>query len=156
MPRPPSAPHATSIAAPGSCARWRLTVFAKWWLYFARPAHTLPATMHRGPARRFRWAHGHYLNFASAAGVRAGRPSMPTGSPMAPTPPRRPVAVPAAVLRLHHRATAEGLSFLLTTVLLLLAVLSPAPALATGILLALLAAVVTGDRRRILRSGEKR
>ncbi|MGW6898591.1 low temperature requirement protein A [Streptomyces sp. NPDC054919] len=49
-----------------------LMVFAMWWLYFARPSHTLLATGHRAPDRRFLWAYGHYLIFASAAAVGAG------------------------------------------------------------------------------------
>ncbi|MER5755356.1 low temperature requirement protein A [Streptomyces sp. NPDC002088] len=134
-----------------------LTVFAMWWLYFARPAHTLLATTHRGPGRRFPWAYGHYLIFASAAAVGAGlavnADRVTHRADITPQAAGAMVAVPAAVflaavwalhLRPHHRRSAEGAPFLLTTVLVLLAALSPAPALVTGILLvALLAAVVT-------------
>ncbi|WP_239697685.1 low temperature requirement protein A [Streptomyces sp. F-1] len=133
-----------------------LTVFAMWWLYFARPAHTLLATTHRGPGRRFRWAYGHYLIFASAAAVGAGlaveadQVTHRTG--IAPQTAGAMVAVPAAVflttvwalhLRPHHRSVAQGAPFLGTAVLVLLSSFSPAPALATGALSALLAAVVT-------------
>lgn len=44
-----------------------LMVFAMWWLYFARPAHALLATTHQAHRKRFTWAYGHYLIFASAA-----------------------------------------------------------------------------------------
>lgn len=46
-------------------------VFAMWWLYFARPAHTLLAGT-GPPDRGFLRAYGHYLIFASAAAVGAG------------------------------------------------------------------------------------
>ncbi|MEV7128067.1 low temperature requirement protein A [Streptomyces sp. NPDC093260] len=49
-----------------------LLVFALWWLYFARPAHTLLATSHQVHRRRFTWAYGHYLIFGSAAAEGAG------------------------------------------------------------------------------------
>ncbi len=139
-----------------------LTVFAMWWLYFARPAHTLLATTHLRPGRRFRWAYGHYLIFASAAAVGAGlavdADQVTHRASIAPQTAGAVVTVPAAVflttvwalqLRPHHRTAAEGVPFLLAAVLLLPAALSPAPALATGVLLALLAGVVTvqGGRR---------
>ncbi|WBO68783.1 low temperature requirement protein A [Streptomyces camelliae] len=50
-----------------------LMAYAMWWLYFARPAHTLLATTHRSHRRRFPWAYGRYLIFAS--GDRRGRRS---------------------------------------------------------------------------------
>ncbi|WP_079151386.1 low temperature requirement protein A [Streptomyces sparsogenes] len=133
-----------------------LMVFAMWWLYFARPAHTLLATTHRAAGRRFLWAYGHYLIFASAAAVGAGlavnadrvshRAEVPAVAAGAL------VAVPAAVflvtvwalhLRPHHRRPAESVPFLLAAALILLTVFSPAPALATGAVLAALAVVVT-------------
>ncbi|WP_262928495.1 low temperature requirement protein A, partial [Streptomyces sp. TRM68416] len=43
-----------------------------WWLYFARPAHTLLATTHQARLKRFTWAYGHYLMFAPAAAAGAG------------------------------------------------------------------------------------
>ncbi|MGW0698001.1 low temperature requirement protein A [Streptomyces sp. NPDC002867] len=49
-----------------------LMAFAMWWLYFARPAHTLLATTHQAHRRRFTWAYGHYLIFASATAEGAG------------------------------------------------------------------------------------
>ncbi|TWV48843.1 low temperature requirement protein A [Streptomyces misionensis] len=133
-----------------------LTVFAMWWLYFARPAHTLLATTHRGPGRRFRWAYGHYLIFASAAAVGAGlaveadQVTHRTG--IAPQAAGAMVAVPAAVflttvwalhLRPHRRRLAQGVPFLGAAVLVLASALTPAPAMVTGVLSALPAAVVT-------------
>ncbi|MGP4089741.1 low temperature requirement protein A [Streptomyces sp. KR55] len=91
------------------------------WLYFARPAHTLLATTHRGPGRRFRWAYGHYLIFASAAAVGAGlavnADRVTHRANITPQAAGAMVVVPAAVflatvralhLRPHHRRTAEG------------------------------------------------
>ncbi|NUS81717.1 MAG: low temperature requirement protein A [Streptomyces sp.] len=136
-----------------------LMVFAMWWLYFARAAHTLLATTHQAPGRRFRWAYGHYLIFGSAAAIGAGLgvsadqvthradvPSQVAGAM---------VAVPAAVflltvwalhLRPHQQCAGESVPFLVAAALVLLTVFSPVPALATGIVLALLAAVVTVTR----------
>jgi low temperature requirement protein LtrA len=44
-----------------------LTVFAMWWIYFAKPA--APRLSNR---IAFRWGYGHYVVFASAAAVGAG------------------------------------------------------------------------------------
>ncbi|MEV0492216.1 low temperature requirement protein A [Streptomyces atratus] len=46
--------------------------YAMWWLHFARSAHTLLATAYRAHRRRFTWAYGHYLIFASATAEGAG------------------------------------------------------------------------------------
>jgi low temperature requirement protein LtrA len=46
-----------------------LTVFAMWWLYFAKPAHEFLTASNRAS---FLWGYGHYFVFASAAGVGAG------------------------------------------------------------------------------------
>jgi low temperature requirement protein LtrA len=45
-----------------------LTVFAMWWLYFAKEAHELLTSLRAGIV----WGYGHYLVFASAAAVGAG------------------------------------------------------------------------------------
>jgi low temperature requirement protein LtrA len=46
-----------------------LTVFAMWWLYFAKPAHAfLGSSGHVS----FVWGYGHYFVFASATAVGAG------------------------------------------------------------------------------------
>jgi low temperature requirement protein LtrA len=46
-----------------------LTVFAMWWLYFAKPAHEFLTASNRAS---YLWGYGHYFVFASAAGVGAG------------------------------------------------------------------------------------
>ncbi|MEV7795884.1 low temperature requirement protein A [Streptomyces sp. NPDC087512] len=137
-----------------------LMAFGMWWLYFARPAHTLLATTHRAHGRRFTWAYGHYLVFASAAAEGAGlaayadhltRPggASPVGAAMA-------VTVPAAVfvttvwavhLRPHQRRTAECVPFAAAVAGILLAAWSPAPALVAGVSLSGLVAVVTVRHR---------
>ncbi|MFC0600346.1 low temperature requirement protein A [Streptomyces palmae] len=45
-----------------------LIVFAAWWIYFAVPIHEHLASHQEG----FLWGYGHYLIFASAAGIGAG------------------------------------------------------------------------------------
>ncbi|WP_258534857.1 low temperature requirement protein A [Streptomyces sp. PT12] len=45
-----------------------VTVFAMWWLYFAKPAERFLASTRAG----FVWGYGHYLVFGSAAAVGAG------------------------------------------------------------------------------------
>ncbi|WP_049575945.1 low temperature requirement protein A [Streptomyces sp. SBT349] len=44
------------------------TVFAMWWLYFAKPAERFLSSSRTG----FIWGYGHYLAFGSAAAVGAG------------------------------------------------------------------------------------
>ncbi|MEU6263284.1 low temperature requirement protein A, partial [Saccharopolyspora shandongensis] len=137
-----------------------LMVFAMWWLYFARPAHTLLASTHRAPGNRFLWAYGHYLIFASAAAVGAGLGvnayQVVHRTDVSPEVAGAAVAVPAVVflitvwalhLRPHRRSTGESVPFLCTAVLILLTVFTPVAALSTGILLAVLAVVTTGGRR---------
>ncbi|SDZ57810.1 Low temperature requirement protein LtrA [Saccharopolyspora shandongensis] len=139
-----------------------LMVFAMWWLYFARPAHTLLASTHRAPGNRFLWAYGHYLIFASAAAVGAGLGvsayQVVHRTDVAPEVAGAAVAVPAVVflitvwalhLRPHRRSTGESVPFLCTAVLILLTVFTPVAALPTGILLAVLAVVTTTGGRRL-------
>lgn len=45
-----------------------LVVFVAWWVYFAVPAHSRLRSNREG----FVWGYGHYLIFASAAGIGAG------------------------------------------------------------------------------------
>ncbi|MES4905856.1 MULTISPECIES: low temperature requirement protein A [unclassified Streptomyces] len=136
-----------------------LMVFAMWWLYFARPAHTLLATTHQAARRRFQWAYGHYLIFGSAAAVGAGlavsADQVTHRAEVSPQAAGAMVAIPAAVflitvwalhLRPHQQCAAESVPFLLAAVLVLLTPFSPAPALSTGIVLAVLAGVVTATR----------
>lgn len=136
-----------------------LMAYAMWWLYFARPAHTLLATTHQARRRRFPWAYGHYLIFASATAEGAGLAAYAdhvtrhTGS--SPAAAGAAVTVPAAVflitvwlvhLRPHQRSLAERVPFPLAAVGVLAAAWSPAPALVAGVLLAGLVVVVTVPR----------
>ncbi len=137
-----------------------LMAFAMWWLYFARPAHILLATTHRAHGRRFTWAYGHYLVFASATAEGAGLAACadhltrPTGT--SPTGAAMAVTVPAAIflitvwvihLRPHRRRTAESVPFVVAVVGIPLATWSPTPALAAGVFLSGLVAVVTVRQR---------
>jgi low temperature requirement protein LtrA len=137
-----------------------LMAYAMWWLYFARPAHTLLATTHQARRRRFPWAYGHYLIFASAtaegAGLAAYADHVTRHTGASPVPAGAAVTVPAAVflitvwavhLRPHQRKVAERAPFLVAAVGVLLATWSPAPALLAGVLLAVLVVVITVPRR---------
>ncbi|MEU6092032.1 low temperature requirement protein A [Streptomyces sp. NPDC047085] len=145
-----------------------LLVFALWWLYFARPAHTLLATSHQAHRRRFTWAYGHYLILASAAAEGAGLAAYAqlitgrTGAP--PLSAGGAVTVPAAVflitlwavhVRPHRRSRVEQLAFPAVAVAVLMAARSPAPALLAALAAAALVVVVTlVDRaERVRREG---
>lgn len=137
-----------------------LMAFAMWWLYFARPAHTLLATTHQDHRRRFPWAYGHYLVFASATAEGAGlafyadhvtRHTTATSAAAGAA-----VTVPAAVflmtvwavhLRPHRKSPAERIAFPAAAAGILAASWSGAPAPASGVLLTAVAAVA-GVRRR--------
>ncbi len=138
-----------------------LTAFAMWWLYFTGPAHTLLATTHQAHRRRFPWAYGHYLIFASAtaegAGLAAYADHLTRPHGTSSVSAALAVTVPAAVflltvwavhLRPHQRRTAEGIPFAVTAVGVLLAAWSPQPALLAGVLLGVLVTVVVTTRRR--------
>ncbi len=137
-----------------------LMAYAMWWLYFARPAHTLLATTHQSHRRRFPWAYGHYLIFASAtaegAGLAAYADHVTRRTGTSPASAGAAVTVPAAVflitvwmvhLRPHQRSVAERILFPLAAAGVLAAAWSPAPALVAGVVLASLVAVVTVPRR---------
>ncbi|MFJ1535356.1 low temperature requirement protein A [Streptomyces mirabilis] len=137
-----------------------LLAYAMWWLYFARPAHTLLATTHQAHRRRFPWAYGHYLIFASAtaegAGLAAYADHVTRRTGASPVAAGAAVTVPAAVflitvwvvhLRPHQRSLAERIPFPVAAVGVLAAAWSPVPALIAGVLLAGLVAVVTVPRR---------
>ncbi|MER7569099.1 low temperature requirement protein A [Streptomyces sp. NPDC097941] len=143
-----------------------LMVFAMWWLYFARPAHTLLATTHRAHRKRFTWAYGHYLILASAAAVGAGlavnAEHITHRTEASATTVAAAVTVPAAIflltvwalhLRPHQRGAAEQIPFPLAAALILTATFTPVPTLTVGLLLAVLVAVVTvaGDDRTTAR-----
>ncbi|MGW8396249.1 low temperature requirement protein A [Streptomyces lydicus] len=137
-----------------------LVAFAMWWLYFARPAHTLLATTHQTHRRRFPWAYGHYLIFASAtaegAGLAAYADHVTRHAGASSIAAGAAVTVPAAVflimvwvvhLRPHQRNLAERIPFPVAAVGVLAAAWSSAPALLAGVLLTGLAAMVTMPRR---------
>jgi low temperature requirement protein LtrA len=58
----------TNITLYLTAAAGLLTVFAMWWLYFAKPAQWFLTSLRIA----FVWGYGHYLVFASAAAVGAG------------------------------------------------------------------------------------
>jgi low temperature requirement protein LtrA len=133
-----------------------LMVFAMWWLYFARPAHTLLATTHQAHRKRFTWAYGHYLIFASAAAEGAGLAAyakLITRRADVPSPAAGvAITMPAAIflitvwaihVRPHQRSGAEQLAFPAAAVAVLVAGRSPAPAVIAGLLAAALVVVVT-------------
>ncbi|MGW0816607.1 low temperature requirement protein A [Streptomyces viridiviolaceus] len=137
-----------------------LMAFAMWWLYFTRPAHTLLATTHQVHRRRFIWAYGHYLVFASAtaegAGLAAYADHLTRHSGASSMGAAMAVTVPAAVflitvwavhLRPHQRRTAECIPFVVAAIGILLAAWTPAPALAAGAFLSGLVAVVVARHR---------
>ncbi|MFK4066573.1 low temperature requirement protein A [Streptomyces sp. NPDC029674] len=148
--------HQSTGALYATAAGGLLTAFALWWLYFARPAHTLLATTHRAHRRRFGWAYGHYLIFASAAAEGAGLAAYAdhlTGhADTSSTAAGAAVTVPAAVflltvwavhLRPHLKSAAERAPYPVAALALLGATWSPAPALAAGAVLTVLAVLVT-------------
>ncbi|GAA1394664.1 low temperature requirement protein A [Kitasatospora putterlickiae] len=137
-----------------------LLAFAMWWLYYARSASTLLATTHQNHRRRFPWAYGHYLVFASAAAEGAGLATYAdhvTRHPGAvPAAVGAAVTVPAAVflvtvwavhLRPHRSGPAERIVFPGAAVGVLAASWSPAPALLAGALLAGAGALAGAPRR---------
>jgi low temperature requirement protein LtrA len=136
-----------------------------WWLYFAASARTLPATTHRTHGRRFVRAYGHYFVFAAAAAEGAGPAAYADhvthaagASALSATVAGAAVTVPAAVflltvwavhLRPHQKTAAEWIPYPSTAVAILAAAASPAPALLTGALPAVLVAVgAVGTARR--------
>ncbi|WP_282794622.1 low temperature requirement protein A [Streptomyces sp. CC224B] len=136
-----------------------LMAFALWWLYFARPAHTLLATTHQAHRQRFTWAYGHYLVFASAtaegAGLAAYADHLARHPGTSSVGAGLAVTVPAAVflttvwaihLRPHQRRAADGVPFAVAAAGVLLAAWSPAPALVAGVFLGALVTVVTTRR----------
>ncbi|MFJ8535510.1 low temperature requirement protein A [Streptomyces sp. NPDC093591] len=142
-----------------------LMVFAMWWLYFARPAHTLLATTHQAHRKRFTWAYGHYLIFASAAAEGAGLAAyaeLITRRADVPSPAAGvAITMPAAIflitvwaihVRPHQQSGVEQLAFPAVAVAVLVAGHTPAPAVIAGLLAAALVVVVTvADRTEQVR-----
>ncbi|GGY98813.1 low temperature requirement protein A [Streptomyces nitrosporeus] len=138
-----------------------LMAYAMWWLYFTKPAYVLLATTHQAHRRRFTWAYGHYLIFASATAEGAGlaayadhvtrHPGAPSvGAGMAVTVPAAffLITVWAVHLWPHQRRVADRVPFAVTAAGVLLAAWSPAPALVAGVFLGGLVTVVTVRQRR--------
>ncbi|MGW6060955.1 low temperature requirement protein A [Streptomyces sp. NPDC055189] len=138
-----------------------LMAYAMWWLYFAKPAHALLATTHQAHRRRFAWAYGHYLIFASAAAEGAGLAAYAdhvtrhagtssVGAGLAVTVPATVflITVWAVHLRPHQHQVSERVPFVVAALGVLLAAWSPAPALVAGVFLGGLVTVVTVRQRR--------
>jgi low temperature requirement protein LtrA len=124
-------------------------VFSMWWLYFDTPAHERLTSLRRA----FLWGYGHYPVFASAAAVGAGLAvavDFKTGTAHIPAVGAGySIAVPVAVFllsvwALHIRASRTGAvtpAYLITTGLVLVTPLTPAPVELIALLLAALVAV---------------
>jgi low temperature requirement protein LtrA len=134
----------------GLAAGGLLTVFAMWWLYFARPAHAFLDSSGRGS---FVWGYGHYFVFASAAAVGAGIAvnvaSVTHHTAVSPAAAAGAVNVPVAVflvtlwflqVRPHHAGVVQAALFPGAALLVLAAGFTPAPVLATGLVCAALVA----------------
>ncbi|KOG12426.1 MULTISPECIES: low temperature requirement protein A [Streptomyces] len=135
-----------------------LIVFGMWWLYFAKPAHTLLATTHQGHRKRFTWAYGHYLIFAAAAAEGAGLAAYTelvthhSVDPFSPSVSGAAITLPLAVflitvwtvhVRPHPHGRVERFAFPAGTFAVLAAAWSPAPALTAGLFTAALVTAVT-------------
>ena len=130
-----------------------LTVFAMWWLYFAKPAERLLVSNRVG----FVWGYGHLLIFASAAAVGAGLAvavDHATGhAALGATGAGAAVTLPVAVYVLtvwalhlgpHHTGPARVRALpLLAAALILAATATGQPVLVTGLVMAALVGVST-------------
>ncbi|HYU21143.1 MAG TPA: low temperature requirement protein A [Chloroflexota bacterium] len=135
-----------------------LTVFAMWWLYFAKPAHRLLVSNRVA----FVWGYGHLLIFSSAAAVGAGlavaidhatgRTQLPAqGAGAAVTVPVAVYVLTVWALHLgpHHTRPAPVMALPLTAAALVLAATATVqPVLITGLILAALvaASIFTASR----------
>jgi len=121
-----------------------LTVFAMWWLYFAKPAHRFLTSNRVG----FTWGYGHYLVFASAAAVGAGlavaADHATHHSALPATPAAAALTVPVAIflvtvwalqIRPHHAGLAHSVLTPAAAVLVLAATFTGHPVLGTGLIL---------------------
>jgi low temperature requirement protein LtrA len=124
-----------------------LTVFAMWWLYFAKEPEGLLTSLRAGII----WGYGHYLVFSSAAAVGAGLAvnvdhlthHAAIGARGAAAAYTVPVAlfllsVWALQLRPHHLGRWHAALVPGAAVLVLAATLTPEPILVTGLLMAAL------------------
>jgi low temperature requirement protein LtrA len=122
-----------------------LTVFAMWWLYFAKEAHELLTSLRAGIV----WGYGHYLVFASAAAVGAGLAvNVDAVTHHAAIGPRAAAAsftIPVALFLLavwalqvapHHLGRWTGAVVPAAAALVLASTFSPEPVLLTGLVAA--------------------
>jgi low temperature requirement protein LtrA len=122
-----------------------LTVFAMWWLYFAKEAHRFLTSLRAGII----WGYGHYLVFASAAAVGAGLAvnvdflthHAAIGARAAAAAWTIPVAlfllsVWALQVRPHHVGRRHAALVPAAAVLVLASTLTPEPILLTGLVVA--------------------
>ena len=134
-----------------------LTVFAMWWLYFAKDAARLLTSIRRA----FIWGYGHYFVFGSAAAVGAGLQinvdHAGGGTHIGATAAAASFTVPVAVFLLAmwvlhwsplhggvwRQSLAPGFA-----AAVLLATYSPAPVLATGVVMAAMVVATTVAVRR--------
>src|SRR5215216_1780257 len=127
-----------------------LTVFAMWWLYFAKEAHEFLTSLRAGIV----WGYGHYLVLASAAAVGAGLAvNVDFVTHHAAIGPRAAAAaftIPVALfllavwalqVRPHHLGRWHGAVVPAAALLVLASTLSPEPVLVTGLLAAAMIAV---------------
>jgi len=127
-----------------------LIVFSMWWLYFAKDAHEVLVDNRVG----FRFGYGHYLIFGAGAAVGAGlaiQVDQITGdSHVSDRTAAAFVTVPVVLyfagvwfahLALHDKARGHGRGFVVASVLILLATLTPEPVLVTGLVCAALVAL---------------
>jgi low temperature requirement protein LtrA len=135
-----------------------LTVFAMWWLYFAKDAARL-LTSH---VWAFVWGYGHYFVFGSAAAVGAGLEinvdHATGGTHLGDIAAAAAFTVPVAVFLLAmwvlhwsplhggrwHQSLAPGCA-----AAILVATFSPLPVLVTGLLMAALVVATTVAARRV-------
>ena len=147
QPSIPMTVDGTLFAAPAVA-----TLFALWWLYFAKPAHRFLTSGRVA----FLWGYGHYLIFASVAAVGAGLAvnvdhithHAEIGTATAGASVTIPVVVFLAVLwALHIHPYLVGrlhsLLYLVTVLLVLGSTFTPWPVLATGLVLTAFAVVGT-------------
>ena len=126
-----------------------LTVFAMWWLYFAKEPHELLTSLRAGIV----WGYGHYLVFASAAAVGAGLAvNVDAVTHHAAIGPRAAASftIPVALFLLavwalqvapHHLGRWTGAVVPAAAALVLASTFSPEPVLLTGLVAAAMIAV---------------
>ena len=135
-----------------------LTVFAMWWLYFAKDAARLLSSN----VWAFVWGYGHYFVFGAAAAVGAGLQinvdHTTGGTHIGDTAAAASFTVPVAVFLLAmwvlhwsplhggrwHQSLAPGFA-----TIVLLVTFGPEPVLVTGLLMAAMVVVTTVAARRV-------